>query len=222
MDIEEGRTTVEDLSTDSQMDLPKTTKIDKNEKKETHYCRWCCSYLSDGAIVCPNCGRHQKWLWNYFSQGLLFVSTWVSIIIVCISVANVVLTKRNLDQAKEERIKATEALTIAQSASKEALNAQDIALTAQSLLNDLTLMADVNYAAISAPHDIHALKKLWTISHGKNDSAKVSAEKQLGLITKQLQADYEMVTSDYWGFKTKQDAQYFGFNEMEAWKGRVY
>jgi hypothetical protein len=222
MDVEENRASVDNSKTDSQMDLPKATKTNKNVKKETHFCRWCCSHLSVDARVCQTCGRHQKPLWNYFSPGLLFVSTCISIIMVGISVVNVSLTKRNLNLAEQERIKAEEALTIAQSASKEALNAKDIALAAQSLLDDLSLMADVNNAAISAPHDIHALKKLWNISNGKNDRAKVLAEKQLGLIRKQLRADYEMVTSDYWGFKEKQDAQYFGFNEMVGWKRAEY
>jgi hypothetical protein len=45
MDVEENRASVDNSKTDSQMDLPKATKTNKNVKKETHFCRWCCSHL---------------------------------------------------------------------------------------------------------------------------------------------------------------------------------
>jgi hypothetical protein len=37
-----------------------------------------------------------------------------------------------------------------------------------------------------------------------------------------LRTDHEAITSDYWGFKPKQDPQYYGFNKMEGWKRTEY
>ena len=195
--------------------LSSETQFDKHTEGKLDSCRWCSSPLPVAARICPTCKGHQKWIWNYFSQVLLVVSTCISVVLVCISAANVYLTKSNLDAAKE-------ALGIAQSASKEALKAQAAASAAQSVLNDLSLVADANTAAVSASHDIDALRKLWAISRNTNDRVKGIAEKQLKPIISQLRTDHEAITSDYWGFKRKQDPQYYGFNKMEGWKRSEY
>jgi hypothetical protein len=202
--------------------LPPETQIGEHTEIKPKSCRWCSSSLPFSARVCPTCKGHQKWIWNYFSQVLLIVSTCISIVLVCISAANVYLTKRNLDEAKEKKIKAEEALNIAQSASKEALKAQAIASAAQSVLNDVSLVADINTAAISASHDIHALRRLWAMSHDTSDTVMGIAEKQLKPIISQLHADHEVVTSNFWGFKRKQNPQYYGFTNMEGWKRAEY
>jgi hypothetical protein len=202
--------------------LPPETQIGEHTESKPKSCRWCSSSLPISARVCPTCRGHQKWIWNYFSQMLLIVSTCISIVLVCISAANVYLTKRNLDEAKEKKIKAEEALSIAQSASKEALKAQAIASAAQSVLNDVSLMGDINTAAIGASYDIRALRKLWDMSHDTNDRVRVVAEKQLKPIISQLRADHEAVTSDFWGFKRAQNPQYYGFTNMEGWKRAEY
>jgi len=191
-------------------------------KDKLNLCHWCSSPLPITARICPICRSHQKWIWNYFSQLILVVSTCISVILVCISAANVYLTKRNLDEAEAKKIKAEEALSVAQSASQEALKAQAIALAAQSVLDNLTLVADVNTAAINASRDIHALRKLWSMSQSTNDKVRIIAKKQLKPIISQLHADHEMVKSDYWGFKRKQDPQYYGFKSMEGWKRTDY
>jgi hypothetical protein len=207
---------------DCQAVLSSETQFDKHTEGKTNPCRWCSSPLPVAARVCPTCKGHQKWIWNYFSQVLLVVSTCISVVLVCISAANVYLTKSNLDAAKEERIRAKDALDIAQSASKEALKAQAVASAAQSVLNDLSLVADANTAAVSASHDIDALRKLWAMSRNTNDRVRGIAEKQLKPIISQLRTDHEVITSDYWGFKPKQDPQYYGFNKMEGWKRTEY
>jgi hypothetical protein len=201
---EKERKLPHDSSDANSLDLsvPKP-QIGEDPESELSACRWCLSPLRSLARVCPTCRGHQKWIWNYFGQLLLFVSTCISVILVCFSAVNMYLTKDNLDKAKE-------ALRIAESASKEASKAQ-------SMSDDLSLLADVSIAAISAPHDIHALRKLWVLSHSTNDKVKVIAEKQLMLIMSQLRSDYQAVTSDYWGFKRKHDPQYYGFNNMEGW-----
>lgn len=198
--------------------LPAETQTDETKDRRPIHCRWCSSPLPVSAKVCPTCRGHQKWIWNYFSQVFLVVSTCISVILVLTSAANVYLTKRNLNEAEEEKTKAKEALHIAQSASQKALDAQAIALGAQSVLHDLSLLADVNTAAISAPYDIRALRKLWAMSHNTNGRIRVLAEKQLKSIISQLHADYEMVMSDYWGFKHGAKPQYYGFNSMEGWR----
>jgi hypothetical protein len=129
-----------------------------------------------------------------------------------ISAANVYLTKRNLDEAEAKKIKAEEALSIAQSASKEALKAQSVALAAQSVLDDLTLLFDVNTAAINASRDIHALRKLWAMSQSTKDGVRGIAEKQLKPIISELHTDHEAITSDFWGFK----------RNMDGWKRAEY
>ena len=222
MDRDEKELLSDDPGSGGNMVVSEATQTVENVRIEVSPCRWCRSPLPVEATVCPTCRGHQKWIWNYFSQVLLFVSIWISIVLVCISAANVFLTKRNLDEAEEEKTKAKEALIIAQSATEQASKAQQLALTAQSLLNDLSLMADVNTAAISASLDIHALRKLWAMSHSTNDRVRVVAEKQLGPIMSQLRADHEAVNSDYWGFKHGKAAQYYGFNNMEGWKRPEY
>lgn len=202
--------------------LSAQTQPDNNKEIQPSSCRWCSSILPTEARICPTCKGHQEWIWNYFSNVLLVISTSISIVLVCISAANVYLTKSNLDQAREEKIKAREALNIAQSASKEALKAQDVALSAQDLLKDLSLVADVNTAAVSAPIDIHALRKLRDMSRNTNDRVRNMAAKQLQPIMRQLQTDYEVVASDYWGFNKKQDSRYYGFDKMEGWKRTDY
>lgn len=199
-----------------------TQKMAERTARSSRSCRWCSAPIPISARVCPTCRGHQKWVWNYFGQVLLVVSTCISIILVCISAANVYLTKRNLDEAEEEKIKAKEALRIAQSATTEALRAQTVASATQSVLNDLSLLVDVNIAVISAPHDVRALRKLWAMSRDTNARIRVIAEKQLRPILSQLRADYEAVTSDYWGFKRMQDARYFGFKDMKGWKRAEY
>lgn len=139
-----------------------------------------------------------------------------------ISSFNVFIAKRALDQTEQERIKAEEALTVAQSASKEALKAKDTALAAQALLNDLSLMADANAAAISAPTDINALRKLWDISKMKINRASVIAGKQLEPILRQIRYDYKVIISDYWGFKDIQEPDYYGLDDMEGWNRKEY
>jgi uncharacterized protein (UPF0333 family) len=213
----------EDRGRDEKTILPtEIKKVDEHTTERSKLCRWCDSPISTSAKVCSICKGNQKWFWNYFGQILLVVSTCISIILVCISVANVYLTKRNLDEAKEEKIKAREALAIAQSATTEALKAQAIASAAQAMLDDLSSVTDVNIAAISASHDVRALRKLWAMSHSTNTRIRVIAEKQLRPILSQLRADHEAITSDYWGFKRKQDARYYGLNDMENWKRVEY
>lgn len=198
------------------------TQIGECAESKSNICRWCSTPLPVSARICPTCRGHQKWIWNYFSQLILVVSTCISVVLVCISAANVYLTKRNLNEAEAKKIKAEEALSIAQSASKEALKAQAIALAAQSVLDDLTLVADVNTAAIIASRDIHALRKLWAMSHSTNDRVRVIAEKQLKPIISELHTDHEAIVSDLWGFKRKQNPQYYGFSNMEGWKRAEY
>ncbi len=60
------------------------------------------------------------------------------------------------------------------------------------------------------------------MSHSTNARIRVIAEKQLRPILSQLRADYEAVTSDYWGLNRRKDARYYGFNEMENWKRAEY
>jgi hypothetical protein len=83
-------------------------------------------------------------------------------------------------------------------------------------------MLDVTTAAISASHDIHALRKLWSMSHSTNDMVRSIAEKQLKSIISQIHTDHDAITSDYWGFKHKQNPQYYGFSNMEGWKRTEY
>lgn len=195
--------------------LPPETEITQPAETKPILCRWCLSPLPVKASICPTCKGHQKWFWNYFSQIILVVSICISIILVCISAVSVYLTKNNLDMSEK-------ALSIAESASKEALRAKAVASKAQSVLDDLSLIADANTAAVGAIHDIHALRKLWAMSLDTNDKVRVIAEKLLKPIIDQLRTDHVMVTSDYWGFKSKQDPQYYGFNEMGGWERTEY
>ncbi len=217
-EVEEKRLPEDNSFSDSSSE----TQSDTYNESLPSPCRWCSSPLHVAARICPICKGHQKWIWNYFSNVLLVISTCISIVLVCISAANVYLTKSNLDQAQEEKIKAREALDIAQSASEEALKAKKVALSAQDLLDDLSLVADVNTAAVSAPNDINALRKLRDMSRNTNDRVRNMAAKQLQPIMRQLQTDYEVVASDYWGFKRKQDPRYYGFVKMEGWKRTEY
>lgn len=124
---------------------------------------------------------------------------------------NVNLTKENLNEARET-------LSIAKSAAKEASMAKTLASEAQSMLDDLSLLVDVNAAAIRAPHDVKEFRKLLAISKGSKDRIGVIAEKQVELILNQLRADYKMVKDDYWGLKGKKIPRYYGFEgDMEGW-----
>ncbi len=93
-------------------------KVDKHTAERPKLCRWCTSPISSSATVCATCKGNQVWFWYYFDKLLLSVSTGVSIILVAIAWINVNLTEQNLNEARE-------ALSIAQSAAKEALRAKE-------------------------------------------------------------------------------------------------
>lgn len=195
--------------------LPPEIEITKPTETKHILCRWCSFPLPERASICPTCKGHQKWFWNYLSQIILVVSTCISIILVLISAASVYLTKSNLDVSEK-------ALGVAQSASEESLKAKAVASEAQSVLDNLSLIAEANTAAVGAKHNIQALRELWTMSRDTNENIRVVAERLLKPIINQLRTDHEMVSSDYWGFKRKQNPQYYGFNEMEGWKRNEY
>ena len=106
-------------------------KVDKHTAERPKLCRWCTSPISSSATVCATCKGNQVWFWYYFDKLLLSVSTGVSIILVAIAWINVNLTEQNLNEARE-------ALSIAQSAAKEALRAKTLASEAQSMLDAIS------------------------------------------------------------------------------------
>ena len=83
---------------------------------------------------------------------------------------------------------------------KGSFKSKDVGLSAQAFLNDLSLVADVNTAAVNAPNDINALRKLRDMSLVTKGRVRNIASKQLQQILRQLRTDYEVVASDYWGF----------------------
>jgi len=201
--------------------LPETG-IEHSSENTTKLCRWCSSPFPIGAKICPTCKGHQQWFWNYFGQIILVVSTCISIILLIISVANVILTKSNLDLAREEKIDAEKALKVAQTASEEALKAKDVASKAKTYLDDLSQISEANIAAVDALNDINSLRKLQVMSNGTNKKISDIAGKLLKPIIEELLTGHQMITSDYWGFNRKQDPRYFGFNEMKEWRRTEY
>ena len=89
-------------------------------------------------------------------------------------------------------------------------------------LENLSFITKANTAAVGAIHDIDELRKLWTMSRDTNEKNRVIAKKLLKPIIDQLLTDHVTINSDYWGFRDKQDPQYYGFNEMEGWKRSEY
>lgn len=74
-------------------------------------CAYCDSPMLLRARVCVNCNRDKRWFLNYFRGGdlLLLVS-------ILVSFGMVYLSYQNFHEAREEHVKASEALKIASKA----------------------------------------------------------------------------------------------------------
>lgn len=91
----------------------------------TNSCRWCVREIEDDASICHHCGRDQTWLGTiqrYLPIGLI------------IGVVGVVISVDSAIQARQERVKAENALAAAETSMSIATAAQsDIRLTAENL-----------------------------------------------------------------------------------------
>lgn len=76
-------------------------------------CRWCKNEIIEQALVCPACGRRQKWIWHYILEH---PPATISIIFVLISLG---FAYKGYLLTIEEVTKAKEAVTTATAATKE-------------------------------------------------------------------------------------------------------
>lgn len=80
------------------------TSIRQDSNESVKKCRYCSSPILAAAKVCPICKLNQRWWLNYFRIGDLLL-----LISICISFGMVYFSYSNFHEAREERIKASDA-----------------------------------------------------------------------------------------------------------------
>ena len=97
--------------------VTENNKINKKNKRfdDKKKCVYCKQLIEHTAIVCHICGRSQNKLWNLVNNGAHITT----IIMVFIAIIQLVIAYQQMQEAKNERIAASEALERAKQAEKK-------------------------------------------------------------------------------------------------------
>ena len=85
---------------------------DNEPEAKERTCRHCCQVIASGATVCHHCQRHQDKRWQKF----LSIATILPIITMSVTIVMMLIALSQLQEAKKERIMASQAVSQAQDA----------------------------------------------------------------------------------------------------------
>jgi len=104
----------------------------KGDDEEAKYCVSCCSKIHLKAKVCPHCNNYQSRIYRFLSD----ITPLSSFVIVLVSIGMLIVSIYQFKEARNETIKASEAVKEAQLASANALKSKELSFDSLRLLRN--------------------------------------------------------------------------------------